>query len=77
MQDFPYLTDLDIPEVNSEDVTILLGANALEAILQHDVRRGHQGQPIAILTAFGWTLAGSVKSIVNPNIYMLCMCTES
>ena len=66
MQDFPHLTDLDIPEVDSEDVTILLGANVLEAILQHDVRRGRPGQPVAILTAFGWTLAGSVKSIVKP-----------
>ena len=30
MQDFPPLTDLGIPEVDSEDVTILLGANVLE-----------------------------------------------
>ena len=66
MQDFSHLTDLDIPEVDSEEVTILLGANVLEAILQHDVRRGRPGQPVAILTAFGWTLAGSVKSIVKP-----------
>ena len=65
-QDFLHLTDLDIPEVVSEDVTILLGANVSEAILQHDVRRGRPGQPVAILTAFGWTLAGSVKSIVKP-----------
>ena len=53
MQDFSHLTDLDIPEVNSEDVTILLKANVLEAILQHDVRSGRPGQPVAILTAFG------------------------
>ena len=66
MQDFLHLTDLDIPEVVSEDVTILLRANVLEAILQHDVRRGRPGQPVAILTAFGWTLAGSVKSTVKP-----------
>ena len=49
IQDFSHLTDLDIPEVDSEDVTILLGANVLEAILQHDVQRGSPGQPIAIL----------------------------
>ena len=62
MQDFPHLNNLSIPEVNSEDVTVLLGANVLEAILQHDVRRGRPGQLVAILTAFGWTLAGSVNS---------------
>ena len=66
MQDFLHQTDLDILEIDSEDVTILLGANVLEAILQHDERRGRPGQPVSILTAFGWTLAGSVKSIVKP-----------
>ena len=66
MQDFPHLTDLDIPEVDSENVTILLGANVLEAILKHYVRRGRPGQTVAILTAFGWTLDGSVKSIMKP-----------
>ena len=66
MQDFLHLTNLDIPEVNSEDVTILLGANVLKAILQQDVRRGRPGQPVAILTAFCWTLADSIKSIVKP-----------
>ena len=34
--------------------------------MQHDVPRGRPGQRVAILTAFGWTLAGSVKSIVKP-----------
>ena len=66
MQDFPHLKDLSIPEVDSKYVTILLGANVLEAILQHDVRRGRPGQPVAILTAFGWTLAGAVNSVVKP-----------
>jgi len=61
MQDFPHLTDLDMPEVDSEDVAILLGANVLEAILQLDVRRGRPRQSVAILTAFGWTFPGSVK----------------
>ena len=65
MQNFPHLNDLQIPEVSSEDVTVLLGANVLEAILQRDIHRGCPGQPIAILTAFGWTLAGSVKSVVK------------
>ena len=66
MQDFPHLKDLSIPEVDSKYVTILLGANVLEAILQHDVRRGRPGQPVAILTAFGWTLAGAVNLVVKP-----------
>ena len=66
MQTWLHVADLEIPEVDSKDVTILLGANVLEAILQREVRRGSPGQPAAVLTAFGWTLTGSVKSLVTP-----------
>ena len=65
IEDFPHLNNLSIPEVNSEDVTVLLGANVLDAI-QRDVRRGRPRQPVAILKASDWTLAGSVKSVVKP-----------
>ena len=44
----------------------MLGANVVEAILQREVRRGLPGQPAAVLTAFGWTLMGSVQSLVAP-----------
>ena len=64
MQTWPHIADLEIPEVNSKDVTVLLGANVLEAILQREVRRGTLGQPAAIRTAFGWTLTGSVRGFV-------------
>ena len=63
MQTWPHVVDLEIPEVDSKDVTILLGTNVLEAILQHEVRRGSPGQPAAVLTAFGWTITGSVESL--------------
>ena len=66
MQDFPHLTDLSNLEVDSKYVTILLGANVFEARLQHDVRRSRPGQPVPILAAFGWTLSGSVNSVVKP-----------
>lgn len=52
MQTWPHVVDLEIPEVDSMDVTVLLGANVLEAILQLEVRRGAPGQPAAIRTAF-------------------------
>ena len=53
MQTWPHAADIEIPEVDSEDVTVLLGANVLEAILQHKVRRGALVQPAAVRTAFG------------------------
>ena len=64
MQTWSHAVDLEIPQVDSKDVTILLGGNVLEAILQREVRRGSPGQPAAVPTKFGWTLTGSVKSLV-------------
>ena len=66
IQSWPHLQSLSIPEVDSRDVTILLGANALDAILHQEARRGAPGQPVAVHTAFGWTFKGSVKGVVPP-----------
>ena len=66
MQSWPHLADLKIPEVDSKNVMILLGANVIDAILQREVRRGAPGQPAVVLTAFGWALIGSVKGFVAP-----------
>ena len=66
MQTWPHVADLEIPDVDSEYVTVLLGANVLEAILQREVRRGPPGQPAAVRTTFGWTLTGSVKGFAPP-----------
>ena len=69
MQAWPHVADIEIPEVDSQNVTVLLGANVLEAILQHEVRRGAPGQPAAVRTAFGWTLTGSVKGFIAPESF--------
>ena len=53
MQTWPHVADLEITDVDSQYVTLLLGANVLEAILQCEVRRGVPGQPAAVQTAFG------------------------
>ncbi|KAF0305913.1 Sodium-dependent phosphate transport protein 2B [Amphibalanus amphitrite] len=45
-------------------VDLLLGANVLEAVLQLEARTGKAGQPVAIRTAFGWTLTGTVKGFL-------------
>ena len=63
---WPHLNGLNIPVVNSKDVTVLLGANVLDAILHKEARQGAKGQPVAVHTAFGWTLTGAVKGFVPP-----------
>ena len=40
---WPHLKGLDIPLVDSKNVTVLLGANVLDAILHTEVRRGSSG----------------------------------
>ena len=57
---------MEVPEVDSRSVKILLGANVVDAVLQQEIRKGLPGQPVAVLTRFGWTLTGSVKQFVPP-----------
>lgn len=59
-----HVKNLDISLPRPEQVEVLLGANVLEGILQHEVRIGDAGQPVAIKTHFGWTLTGTITSLV-------------
>ncbi|XP_043203367.1 uncharacterized protein LOC122371257 [Amphibalanus amphitrite] len=64
MPDWKHVQDLDLPDCSGKTVELLLGANVLEALLQLEVKQGKKAQPVAIRTAFGWTLAGSVKGFI-------------
>lgn len=57
-----HLRDLNVPDLSGQKVEMLLGANVLEAVLQLEAKVGRPGEPVAIRTAFGWTLTGSVSS---------------
>ena len=59
-----HLEGLPIPDCTKGKIELLLGANVIEAVLQREVRVGRAGQPVAIRTAFGWTLTGSVSDFV-------------
>ncbi|XP_043226749.1 uncharacterized protein LOC122383931 [Amphibalanus amphitrite] len=58
-----HIKDLDIPQCSHGQVELLLGANVSEAVIQQEVRVGQPGQPIAVRTAFGWTLTGAVSDL--------------
>ena len=62
--EWKHVQDLNLPDCSGKTVQLLLGANVLEAVLQLEVKKGMAGQPVAIKTAFGWTLAGSVKGFI-------------
>ena len=63
LQKMKHLQGLDIPDLCGE-VQLLLGANVLEAVLQREARVGRPGEPVAIRTAFGWSLTGSLAGVV-------------
>ena len=63
-----HLRDLDIAGYNGQRVELLLGANVVEAVLQQDARVGNPGEPIAVRTAFGWALTGSLHNFVPEHI---------
>ena len=56
--------NLDLPDYRGVEIKLLLGANVIEAVLQQEVRIGKPGQPVAVRTAFGWTLTGTVKGLI-------------
>ena len=59
-----HLRGLKFPQYGGGEVKLLLGGNVLEAVLQKEARVGEPNQPAAVKTEFGWTLAGSVSSVV-------------
>ena len=64
VRSWKHVHDLDLRQYRGARVELLLGANILEAVLQREVRVGGPGQPVAVRTDFGWTLTGSIASLI-------------
>ena len=47
---WPHLKDLEIPDVDDGQVTMLIGANVPEAQVHEEFRRGGSGEPYAVRT---------------------------
>ena len=61
-----HLQDLQLPDCTNGTVEVLLGANVMEAVLQREARVGRAGEPVAVRTAFGWALTGTIAGFVPP-----------
>ena len=59
---WPHLKDLEIPDVDDAQVTMLIGANVPEAQVQKEFRRGGSGEPYAVRTVLGWAVLGPVDA---------------
>ena len=55
---FEHLDGLTFPNVKSQEIGLLLGANVPEAIVAVEIKRGSPGNPVAVKTPLGWTLMG-------------------
>ena len=53
-----HLRDIELPELSTDQVGLLIGQDAPEVLLPTEVRRGEVGSPVAIRTVFGWTVGG-------------------
>ncbi|XP_038061252.1 uncharacterized protein LOC119731982 [Patiria miniata] len=63
---WPHLSDLPIPDVNIDDVHLLIGQDVPDIMIPSEVRAGSKGEPYATKTALGWTLNGPVTHQKRP-----------
>ena len=56
---YSHLSDIEFPEINTDEVELLLGNDVHEAFRITEQRCGEYGEPFGLHTALGWTLFGS------------------
>lgn len=59
---FAYLSDIRIPEINNNDVLLLIGTDVPAAHIPIEVRSGDAQDPYAIRTRLGWIVRGPISS---------------
>ena len=63
---FPHLKGIDLPFVESDSVTLLIGQDNADLMIPLEVRKGpKRGMPYAIRTRLGWVLNGAIGSSCN------------
>ena len=68
MASWAHVRGLNITGYNGQRIELLLGANVIEAVLQKEARVGKPGEPVAVRTAFGWALTGSLHNLVPSHV---------
>lgn len=59
---FSYLSDIRIPNINNNDVLLLIGTDVPAAHIPIDMRFGEALDPYAIRTHLGWIVRGPISS---------------
>jgi hypothetical protein len=58
---YDYLSDLQIPEIENDDVMLLIGTDAPFAHIPLTMRTGNNSQPYAVCSCVGWTVRGPME----------------
>ena len=58
VEKYDYLADLFLPEIDNDDVMLLIGSDAPFAHIPLEVRAGRNDQPYAIRSSLGWAVRG-------------------
>ena len=61
-----YIRDLNIQDIDSSQVQILIGADVPDVLISHDYRTAKTGYPYAAKTQLGWTLLGVYDGSSDP-----------
>ena len=59
---FNHLSHINYPELDNNQVRVLLGVDAFWFIAEIDIMRGPVGSPFAIRNLLGWTITGPLSS---------------
>jgi hypothetical protein len=57
---WPHLQHLNLPRVDLQKVTLLIGQDVPDALVPLDVRKGPVGSPYATQTLLGWSINGPI-----------------
>jgi transposase InsO family protein len=61
IQRWSHLSNLDIPELDVDQVHLLIGQDCSDLLLPEEVRKGKPGEPFAVRTPLGWAINGPVN----------------
>ena len=56
-----HLNGIDIPQVDTDEVMLLIGQDVPDALIQETVVSGKKGEPYAAKTILGWSLNGPMQ----------------
>ena len=55
------MTGIQVPQIEADEITLLIGSDVPEAFWVEEDRRGLRGEPYALKTPLGWSLLGPVS----------------